>query len=450
MIDSGATIEQTMHRPAKGSLAEAVQQITTTLNPLFVAEVRDEKVGLHGFLVVDTSINGHACGGLRLFDNVSLDQVKLLARGMTLKYGYNGIPQGGAKAGIIGNPEMPAEQRRTLLTRFGEILSPLLRSGFYQSGPDMSISHADIDDMMAAAGATVPRVRREKGRTSGLYTALSVMIGIEAATQSKGIALKGARVAIEGFGSVGSALASLLALKKGATIIAVSTTQGALYDPRGLDVPGLLELRQKFGNACVVEYRGAERIRNEDLLTLEVEVLSPCAGQHAITHLNAPLLRTPVLVPGANNPVTLDGERILQERDIISVPYFVANSGGVMGNRMEILSVDADYIEEFLRKKNRERILQLIELSRQSGELMMSIAERYAFARFERIQQAEAGSRLRKLAYRTGLRVVNTRLIPGAALRILAPRYFNASLGNDPPILSIAGRGAVAAESLRQ
>ncbi|MGA9119729.1 MAG: Glu/Leu/Phe/Val dehydrogenase dimerization domain-containing protein [Bacteroidota bacterium] len=402
--------------------------------PQFVAEIADPAIDLLGYVVVDTNVNGHACGGLRLSLDVSRDLVADLAHGMTLKYGFSGIGQGGAKAGIVGNPDMPGDRKRTLLKRFGELLGPLLRSGYYISGPDMSITHNDIDTLLGAARLKVPRGRRTKGKKSGFFTAMGVMVAIEATAQEKGIDLAKSRIAIEGFGSVGSSLAWLMGHKYGSKVVAVSTTRGALYDSNGLDIGGLFALVAEHGSAVIDQYKGGERIPLEDLLTLDVQVLSPCARPYAINSQNAGKISAPIVVPGANNPVTSEAEFVLLRRGILSVPYFAANCGGVIGNRMEVLGVTDRYIEKYFQVRNAGRIRQLIQRSAATNVPMSVLAEDYAMRRFAETKlNAERFSGMSRL-YSAGLHVVRQGWLPEGVLRLMAPVYFERGAERDQSI----------------
>jgi glutamate dehydrogenase (NAD(P)+) len=411
-----------------------IQSEIDALQPQFVGIARDRSVGLEAYVVVDATVAGHSCGGLRLGPTVSIDQVKALAHGMTLKYGFSGVPQGGSKAGIVGDPEMSPEQKRPLMQRLGEILAPLLRSGYYISGPDMSISTDDIRVMIRSAHVKVPHARLHKGKKSGFHTALAVKVSMEACAEARGLNLAGATLAIEGFGSVGSALAHLMASQKGSRVVAVSTSRGAIYAREGLDIDELLRLREIHGNSCVLKYAKAERIPHEQLLLLDVDILSPCAEQYAIHTGNAHALKCRIIAPGANNPVTLAAESILHGRDILSVPYFVANCGGVLGNKMEVLGMGAKYIESMIRKKNHRRILELIEISRNTGELMMTIAERYALHRFSRIQRLHGRDHNAVTLYSTALRFFKTGLVPEALLKPFGPIILERTMGRDPSI----------------
>ncbi len=404
--------------------------------PQFVAEISDPSLDLRGYVVVDATINGHACGGLRLAADVSRDHVALLARGMTLKYGFSGMTQGGAKAGIVGDPEMPSARKRILLRRFGELIAPMLRTGYYISGPDMSVSHDDIDELLQGAGLKVPRGRRKKGKKSGLFTAMAVMIAAEAAAAEKKIDLAKSRIAIEGFGSVGSSLAWLMTHKCGTKVVAISTTLGAIYNRNGLDLNRLSDLRARYGNEVVLHYDDAERIENDDLPTLDVEVLSPCARQFCIGAHNASRILAPIVAPGANNPVSDEAEAILHRRGILSIPYYAANCGGVIGNRMEVLGVSDMYIEGYLQVHNAGRIRQLIQRSLSSDIPMAALAEEYAFRRFaETKQNAERFHGVSRF-YSAGLQVVRHGWLPEGLLRLMAPLYFERGTERDQSIES--------------
>jgi glutamate dehydrogenase/leucine dehydrogenase len=389
--------------------------------PEFVCTVRDDNMGLLGHVVVHASIDGHACGGLRMFDTVCLEELQDLAKSMTLKYGFSGMRQGGAKAGIFASPELSTERRRGLLFRFGQLIAPLLRSGYYNPGPDMNTTAEDIEHMLSAAAVRTPGPRRGMGKKSGLYTGMSVMVAAEAVASVLRETLEGKTVAIEGFGSVGSALAMLMAKKKKARVVAISTTQGAIHNPAGLDVERLLDLRQSHGNDLVNAYDDADHIEKEELVLLDVDILSPCARRNAITEANVDKVRARIVCPGANNPITREAHLELFRRGVIVVPHFIANCGGVIGNKAEVLGVDEEFIEAFIRQRNFEQVRSLILRSREAHEAMFDIALREASNSFDQMRQhaarKSAGNRLRK----AGLRAFNAGLVPKPLARSLAP-----------------------------
>jgi glutamate dehydrogenase (NAD(P)+) len=405
--------------------------LSTTLvsdAPEFACTVHDESLGLIGYVVIDASIAGHACGGLRMSETVNISELKNLARSMTLKYGFNQMAQGGAKAGIVADRDMPVDERRRLLKRFGELIAPLLQTGYYNSGPDMSVTAADIEHMLSGARMRVPAPRKGMGKRSGLYTAMGVMTAAEAATSMMETTLQGKTVAIEGFGAVGSALAMLLTRKKNAKVVAISTSRGAIYNPAGLDIDRLLSLRESHGDSMVSVFENADRIDNEELLVLDVDILSPCARQFAVAAGNAAHIRARLLCPGANNPVAPGMEEILSDRNIMSIPDFVANGGGVLGNKIEVLGMGPDFIESFIRQRNFERIRSLIQQARETGATMAAIAERKAANAFTAMRQKAEQPDLGSFMGRAGLRLFNVGLIPAFITRPLAPLYLKRTM----------------------
>jgi glutamate dehydrogenase (NAD(P)+) len=405
-----------------------------SLAPQSILTVRDDSIGLVGYVVIDASVAGGACGGLRMTKDITVEQISALAHGMTLKYGFSGIAQGGAKAGIREDSDAPSGRKWELLRRFGEIVAPLLLTRAYMSGPDMGTTNRDIGVMLEAAGSKIPKPRRKRGLKSGRYTAMGVMMGVEACSEAHRMPLGGRTVAIEGFGSVGSALADLLVHRHGMRVIAVSTTRAAIYNPSGLDVDKLLRLREQFGNDCVAAYKRAEQIPHGALKLLDVDVFSPCAEQFSITTENAGAIRARFIVPGANNPVTSQAENILRERGILLISYFAANCGGVLGNKAEVLGISEGAIEAFLRRKNRGRIVELIAEARSRGVTLTRIAEAYALRRFKRVQET-AAKRNPRLGLRSlALHSFNAGLIPEAIVKPLAPAYLIRFMLNDPPV----------------
>lgn len=405
-----------------------------TLPPQFIATVEDAAVGLRGYIVVDTTVDGRSCGGMRMLENVTIEEVKGLARGMTLKYGFNGMAQGGAKAGIVANPDMSPEKKRLILHRWGEIVAPLLRSRYYITGTDMNVWQDDINVVHAAAGYREPVPRRGKGNKSGLFTGYGVMIVTEAAAAFRGVDLSKCTVAVEGFGSVGSAYALLMAKKKGAQIVAISTTKGAIYNPKGLDVDKLIELSRTTGHSVVESYEPAEHIGNDELLTLDVDILAPCAGIYSIDAGNAADIKASMICPGANIPVTRRAQKMLFERGIVSIPDFTSNWGGVLGNKLEVLGVDDDYVETFFRRKNKERLIDLLRKAEAVGEPAFDVAERYAMERFGKIKKEAEARSGRAFLKKAALRVFNMGLIPEIISKHLAPYYFDRALGGDDQI----------------
>ncbi len=417
-----------------GEQREDVNEELQGYLPQFEATVRDESIGLLGYVVVDSTVDEHSCGGIRISEDVSVEKLRAMARGMTLKYGFSGMEQGGAKAGIVGDAEGPLERKEQLLRRFGELIAPLLRSRYYISGPDMGITNAQVRAMLAAAGLQDPPLRRHKGTKSGYFTAVGVMVAMEACAEFTGKELSRSTVAIQGFGSVGSALAELLSKQCGAKVVAISNARGALYKPSGLDVDTLLSLGKQYGSDLVHHYPRAHTIALEDLDLLDVDILAPCAQLYSITLANASHVKARVVCPGANNPVSRRAEKVLFERGILSVPYFAANCGGVLGNRMEVLDVDDGVIEAYIRRKNRARVLQLLNAARDEHRMMIDIAEEYALRRFRANQGHPSTHPLSRRLRTVGIRMMNSGIVPLSVVRPFALAHLQKTSVSDPDI----------------
>ncbi|MBN1625862.1 MAG: Glu/Leu/Phe/Val dehydrogenase, partial [Deltaproteobacteria bacterium] len=312
-----------------------------------------------GYLVIDSIMNGHSYGGVRLMPKIDEKEIAILARAMTLKFGFLGLPHGGAKAGVIGDPEAPPEERLARLKVFGQAISPLLANRVYIPATDMGTYNADILYMVKSAGMHVKK-REFTVERSGYYTALTVFAGIKQAARHVGIDMPDCRIAIEGFGKVGSALATILHNAK-ARIAAISTSRGAIYNPEGLDVIRLTRLASEAGSRAVDIYENAEHIGLPSLFELPVDILCPCALTNTINTENAERISARIISPGANNPVSPEAEPVLHRRGIISLPYFMTNCGGTLGGTMEFASVKKNKIEEFIDIHIGGRITKLLE-----------------------------------------------------------------------------------------
>ena len=259
-----------------------------------------------GLVCVDSTVNGCARGGLRLLPDVTPHELELLARAMTLKYGFLGLPQGGAKAGVFGDPDAPPDARAACLRRFAEAAAPLLGSRVYVPDSDMGTTGAEIQAMLEAVGIRVAR-REYRGGSSGLYTAATVFASARAAANARGLALPGCRVAIEGFGRVGLPLARMF-VRAGAIVVAIATRRGGVHNPRGLDVEAAAERVRTGGEGAIAAAGLGDPIGATDLNLVPADVLCPCARHESITLGDADAIEAAVISCGANSPVTPDAD----------------------------------------------------------------------------------------------------------------------------------------------
>ena len=375
-----------------------------------------------GYVAIDSTIRGRSCGGLRMVPDIDKAEIQALARSMTLKYGFLGLPQGGAKAGVLGNPEAPQQERLERLVEFGQAIKPLLCTKAYVPSSDMGTQNTDIRYMLNAVGIRVGR-RELQDNSSGLYTAHSVLAGVVQSARHIGLDLSQCTAAIEGFGNVGRPLASLFA-SEGVKVVTISTSRGALYNPQGLNVDRLVRLAEEAGSQVVELYREAEFVDREKLLELPVDILCPCARWNSLNMINVHRIPAKVICPGANNPITPDAEHALFKRGVLCLPDFVTNCGGVLGGTMEFASVSREKISSFINHHIGMRIAWLLNEAKSKHQLPRDVAVPFALRRFNHVaQSAERPTPLSRL-FNLGLEFYRHGWIPGRLVAPLSLRYF--------------------------
>jgi glutamate dehydrogenase (NAD(P)+) len=375
-----------------------------------------------GFLVIHSLFRGSSRGGIRMAGDVTEEEVRLLAEGMTLKFGLLGLPQGGAKAGIQFDADAPREARLAALCQFGQAISRVLRSRTYIPGADMGTSNEMVRRMLVSLG--IPLHHRElRSERSGHFTAVSVFSAARHAADAVGLKLAGARVAIEGFGNVGNCLAQLFA-GHGARVVAISTSRGALHNDRGLDVGDLLGAWRKKGSHFVESYTQADHGCPGSLFGAPVEVLCPCARYNTITPLTAGGIQARIIAPGSNHPFDLATEKALMARGIIPVPDWVANCGGVLGPTMEFSGWPDGEIVEFIHRKLEPHVRGAIRESERTGLTPTEIAKPRALERFEQTAAQAGRPGLKGRFMSAGLEVYRRGLVPSALVRGMSRQYY--------------------------
>lgn len=379
-------------------------------------------VPVHGYLAIDSLVDGEAHGGLRISDDVSAGLLTTAARTMTLKYGFVHLPVGGAKAGIKAPSGLPPEDRRALLYAFGRALRPYLATKTYVPGEDMGTSGADINEFMQAAGLR-PVPRSLTHAQSGHYTGIGLCTCALALVEAAGNKTSPVTVSIEGFGNVGSA-AAMEFLRREARVVAVSTSEGAVYNPLGLDVALMIERRRQAGNHFVNESGLGEKIHPEDLGTLGEDVFAPCAIMHSIGRGRAQTLTSRIVCPGANVPYTPEAEHVMTQRGIIYVPDFVANCGGVLGASISRAGIADRRVQEFVRGRVDTETRMLLMASRERALSLTQMAEQIALQRFEREKASYERHSFSQQLFRTLVGLHRRGLIPRALVAQAAGRYF--------------------------
>jgi glutamate dehydrogenase (NAD(P)+) len=280
---------------------------------------------------------GPGKGGIRYDAAVTLDEVRALAMWMTWKCAVVNIPFGGAKGGVVCSPKDMSERELERLTRrYATEISLLIGPSSDIPAPDVNtngqIMAWIMDTYSMHRGYSVPAVVTGKplaiGGSEGRVeaTATGVVALVEMAAAEMKLPLSDARVAVQGFGNAGSIAAQLLHAK-GSRIVAVSDTQGGIYDEHGLDPDAVLKHKKETGS--VVGYEGAQEVSILGVLEVPCDILIPAATEGQLTEENATRIQARLIAEAANGPTTPDADRIFFKRDVRVIPDILANAAGV-------------------------------------------------------------------------------------------------------------------------
>ncbi len=305
-----------------------------------------------GYRVLHNTARGPGKGGIRFDRGVTLDEVNALAAWMTWKCAVVDLPFGGAKGGVLCDPlsMSPGELERLTRRYTTGIIHTL--------GPDSDVPAPDVNTnerVMAWVMDTYAMHVRHAvpAVVTGKPIALGGALGRREATgrgctlvalaalRHLGLAVRGARTAVQGFGNVGSVAAQLLA-REGCRIVAIGDRTGAVYDDGGIDVAHAVDWVAAHGGT-LEEYPRGERITNDELLLLDVDLLVPAALENVITSQNAGRIRAKVLCEGANGPTTPLADEILEASGVFVIPDILANAGGVAVSYFEWVQNRAGY-----------------------------------------------------------------------------------------------------------
>jgi glutamate dehydrogenase (NAD(P)+) len=361
---------------AEQSMTDAFQ-FADELGPARVLHFYEPALGLRAILVVDNVAGGPAIGGVRMAEDVSLEECFRLARAMTLKNAAAGLPHGGGKAVIFGDPKQPGERKEQLVRAFACAIGPIAD---YIPGPDMGTDETCMawikDEIGRAVGLPLELGGIPLDRTGA--TGFGLAVCAETAQDAAGIRLQGARVVVQGFGSVGKHAARFLA-EKGAVLVAASDTAGAVVDPDGIDVAELIAVKDEGGQ--VHDYPGGTKADRDTVIDVECEIWIPAARPDVIRADNVDRLRTRLVLQGANIPVTREAEARLHARGILTIPDFIANAGGVICAAVEYRGGTHTAAFEAIGEKIRANTDQVLEQARCAKLLPRQAAEDMALRR---------------------------------------------------------------------
>ena len=341
--------------------------------------------------VMDTTILGRSWGGFRVANDLSLTEVMMLARTMTIKTILAGIPIGGAKAGIALTTKN--YDRESMLRQVSGVIGRYVKNRSYIPGTDIGFTETDVNSLYEFANC---RARFFEGKiTVGEACARGISQCLKYVAENVTRRAGDRTVALEGFGRIGVPTAKLLSLVA-FRIVAVSDITGTLYDPAGIDVTDLATTRslspEDFLSRYAKTHVSASLLPREALFSIESDVLIPGARTLSIDEKVAGEVKANIVCPISNAPITLEGEGMLARRGIISVPDVISNAGGVIASFAQHLGADRARTERTITEVIT-RNLRSVFLNLPSGEVPKKVAIALATNRlrkFERCEQISA------------------------------------------------------------
>jgi glutamate dehydrogenase (NAD(P)+) len=359
-----------------------IRNIGDALGPEKVLFLRQPQTGLEAIVVVDNTACGAALGGVRMAPDVGIEEVYRLARAMTFKNAAAGLPHGGGKAGIIADPACPPAEKEQLVRTFARLIRTLTD---YIPGPDMGLSEREMawiyDEIDRAVG--LPRVLGGIPLDEIGATGFGLAVAAEVAAPVAGIALAGARVVLQGFGAVGQHAARFLH-ERGAQVVAVADSRGAIFDPHGLEVGALIEHKQR--GASVGLFAGGRPLDPAQLVGVDCEIWVPAARPDVLTEANVNQLKARLILQGANIPATGAAERWMHEHGILNIPDFIANAGGVICASVEYHGGTEQQALAAIEEKIRSNTAAVLERVQHENLLPREAAIRLARSRVEEAQ----------------------------------------------------------------
>lgn len=351
--------------------------------PAKVIYVMQPEIGLRAILVVDNVACGPSIGGLRMAEDVSVEECARLARAMTLKNAAAGLPHGGGKSVLFGDPKMEQARKETLIRAFAYALR---NEKDYLFGPDMGTN----EECMAW-------VKDEIGRAVGLpcevggipldrlgATGWGLFHAVQVAIAYRDFKLSGARLVVQGFGSVGSHAARFLSTA-GVILVGAADSRGAVHEPNGIDVDKLIKIKAEGGS--VLDYPTGKKLDRESVIDLECEIWVPAARPDVLHADNVARLKTKLVAQGANIPLTIEAEKFLHERGVLSLPDFITNAGGVICAAMEYHGTTQGIVMETIAEKISDNIRQVLEEATKENILPREAAIRLANRRVKKAMQ---------------------------------------------------------------
>ncbi|MGB9706975.1 MAG: Glu/Leu/Phe/Val family dehydrogenase [Microgenomates group bacterium] len=356
-------------------------------------------VVLPAYRVQYNDILGPFKGGIRFHSQVNLDEVKALAFEMTLKGALVDIPLGGGKGGVVIDPQ-------SLSFKELERLSRSYVRGIWQFiGPEVDIPAPDVNTDSQVMAWMVDEYEKLVGKKSpAAFTGKPLELGgsagreeatgqggvyiLETLTKKLGLNPQETKIIVQGFGNVGFWFAKLAA-EEGFKIVGIADSKGGIFRFSGLEPGKVMTYKEKTGS--VVNFRGAKNIENKEFLMLPADILVPAALENVIDEKVAKRIKAKIIIEMANGPVTLDGDKVLKKRKIISIPDFLANSGGVIVSWLEWVQNKSGYYwpKKEVLAKLKEKIVPVFEkVWQMSGEEKIDLRTSAWIVALRRLEEA--------------------------------------------------------------
>ena len=403
---------------AKKQLYEAAELIAISPGTLRQLETNQRELEVHfpvqmdhgdvqvftGFRVQHTLVRGPGKGGIRFHPEETKDVVKALAMWMSWKTALLDLPLGGAKGGVICDPDKLSEGELERVSRgymraIHDVVGPTKDVPAPDVGTTPQIMAWMADEYAKLTGEAAPGVITGKpvdaggSEGRGNATATGGWVTVREAAKHLGLNLSDARVAIQGFGNAGSHAASIGMEKFGAKIVAVSDSRGAVMNKDGLDIDAVMTQKQETGG--VSDSPGTETLAPDELVGLDVDILIPAALEGAIHKDNASDVKAKIIAEFANGPTTLEADKILELAGVHVIPDFLANAGGVTVSYFEMVQNakntrwTEDEVLEKLDAKMTKAYQDTLEESKKIGVSMRKAAGALAI---ERVAKAIEGN----------------------------------------------------------
>ncbi len=333
------------------------------LGPDKILHITEPRLGLRAILVVDNVAAGPAIGGCRMAPDVSVDECFRLARAMTLKNAAAGLPHGGGKSVIFGDPGMSDSDKERHVRAFARAIGDI---GDYITGPDMGTNEACMAWVKDEIGRAVGLPRELGGIPLDEIgaTGYGLAVAAKVAQDLGGVRIDGARVAVQGYGSVGRHAARFL-VEMGAILVGASDSRGTIIDPGGLDLDALDALKR--ADKSVADLEDGIKADRDAIVEVSCDIWIPAARPDVIRADNVDRLDAKLVLQGANIPVTAEAEASLHERGVLSIPDFIANAGGVICAAVEFAGGTQISAFQTIEEKIGHNTKEILQIVRESG-----------------------------------------------------------------------------------